>query len=228
MSLLSRITAVFRSQKLDQDLDEELHSHLEMRAEDNMSGGMSAEEARFDARRRFGNAARIKESTRAERILLWLESVLLDARFGLRMLRRTPGFTLVAVLTVALTIGATATVFTVINAVLLRPLPYKDADRLIGVAAFMPRQNSEITVSPEYDAFKTNSRVLEDAAAYSPMDYNVSGGGEAERLHCALTTASFLLLSAFIPSWGASSLPTKISRERPRLLSSVMRCGSGT
>src|SRR5437588_7541928 len=158
MSLFSRIRSVFRSYQLDQDLDEELRCHIEMLAEENMSAGMSAEEAQLEARRRFGNPALIKESTRAQRIVLWLESVLQDARFGLRMLRRTPGFTVVAVLTVALTIGATAAVFTVINSVLLRPLPYENPNRLIVIATFMPHENSEVTASPHYAAFKNNSR----------------------------------------------------------------------
>src|ERR1700756_5107770 len=118
MSIFNRFANLFRSSRLDHDLEEELRAHLEMRAPDNLSSGMSREDAELDARRRFGNKALIKESTRSERIVLWLESVLQDARFGLRTLRRTPGFTLVAVLTVALTIGATAAVFTVINSVL--------------------------------------------------------------------------------------------------------------
>src|SRR5215470_16355852 len=154
MSLFSRIASVFRTRDLDQELDDEMRSHLEMRAEDNVTAGMPVADAQLDARRRFGNAALIKESTRAERIVLWLETVLLDARFGLRMLRRTPGFTLVAVLTVALTIGATAAVFTVINSVLLRPLPYENPNRLLTIALFMPRANNEVTASPQYLAFK--------------------------------------------------------------------------
>jgi putative ABC transport system permease protein len=202
MSWFSRIASVFRSPRLDQDLDDELLAHLEMRAADNMSAGMSAEEARLDARRRFGNTARIKESTRAQRIVLWLETVLQDARFGLRTLRRTPGFTLVAILTVALTIGATAAVFTVINSVLLRPLPYQNPGRLLTIAIFMPRENDEVTASAHYAAFKTNSRILEDAGAYSAEDYNVSGVGEPERLHAALATASFFSTLGIHPALG--------------------------
>jgi len=202
MSIFSRISSVFRSHKLDQELDDELRSHLEMRAADNMSAGMSAEEAQLEARRRFGNPALIKESTRAQRIVLWLETVLQDARFGLRMLRRTPGFTLVAVLTVALTIGATAAVFTVVNSVLLRPLPYQNPDRLLTIAVFMPRSNDEVMATPQYVAFKTGSRILEDAGAYSPEDYNVSGTGEAERLHGVAATASFFTTLGIQPAIG--------------------------
>jgi len=177
MSIFSRIARVFRSQKLDQDLDDELRSHLEMRAADNMKAGMSAEEAQLEARRRFGNPALIKESTRAQRIVLWLESVLQDARFGMRVLRRSRGFTAVAVLTVALTIGATTAVFAVVQSVLLRPLPYGNPDRLITARIFMPLSNREIIVSPQYLVFKDDSSIFEDAGAYTWQDFNLSGAG---------------------------------------------------
>jgi len=202
MSLFSRITSLFRSRRVDQDIEDELRSHLEMRSQDNLSSGMSKEDAELDARRRFGNTALIKESTRAERIVLWLETVIQDVRFGLRTLRRSPGFTVVAVLTVALTIGATAAVFTVINSVLLRPLPYENPERLIVVATFMPRESSEVTASAQYVAFKTNSRVLEDAGAYSSEDYNVSGAGDPERLHGAVATSSFFTTLGIHPAMG--------------------------
>jgi putative ABC transport system permease protein len=202
MSWFSRIAATFRHNKEDHDLAEELRSHLEMRAQDNLSSGMAKEDAELDARRRFGNVALIKESTRAQRIVLWLETVLQDAHFGLRTLRRSPGFTLVAVLTVALTIGATAAVFTVINSVLLRPLPYGSPNRLIFIATFMPRDNSEVTASAQYVAFKSNSRVLEDAGAYSSEDYNVSGAGDPERLHSAVATSSFFSTLGIHPAMG--------------------------
>ncbi|HEV7674715.1 MAG TPA: ABC transporter permease [Candidatus Angelobacter sp.] len=202
MSLFSRVAATFRRNKKDDDLEEELRSHREMRARDNVNAGMSEQEADLDALRRFGNSASIQESTRSAHIVLWLETVLQDARFGLRMLSRTPGFTIVAVLTVALTIGATAAVFAVINSVLLRPLPYENPERLIVIATFMPRESSEVTASPHYVAFKTNSRILEDAGAYSPEDYNVSGAGEPERLHGVVATASFFSTLAVHPALG--------------------------
>jgi hypothetical protein len=182
MSLVSRIASVFRTRKLDEELDEELFSHMEMRVQDNMAAGMSAEEAQLDARRRFGNPAQIKESTRAQRMAVWLETVLQDARFGFRMLRRTPGFTLVAVLTVALTIGAATAVFTIVNSVLLRPLPYENSDRLIVIATFMPRSNEEITASAQYTAFKNNSRISRTAAR---------GADKREFLHDARGTAHY-------------------------------------
>jgi len=202
MSIFSRIARVFRSQKLDQDLDDELRSHMEMRAADNMKAGMSAEEAQLEARRRFGNPALIKESTRAQRIVLWLESVLQDARFGVRVLRRSRGFTAVAVLTVALTIGATTAVFAVVQSVLLRPLPYGNPDRLITARIFMPLSNREIIVSPQYLVFKDDSRIFEDASAYTWQDFNLSGAGEAERVHGAMTTASFFSTLGIKPNPG--------------------------
>ena len=90
MSLFSRITSLFRSQQVDQDIEDELRAHLEMRAKDNLSAGMSKEDAELDARRRFGNSGLIQERTRGEDILLRLETFLQDVRYGLRALHRSP------------------------------------------------------------------------------------------------------------------------------------------
>ena len=191
MSIFSRFTNLFRGSKLDRDLKDELRSHLEMRAADNIEAGMSEQEADLDARRRFGNSMLIQEHTRGTHILVWLESVLQDVRYGLRTLRRSPAFTMVAVLTMALTVGATAAVFTVVNSVLLRPLLYEHPDRLVTVATFMPRDNSEVTGSPTYTAWRANSRALEDAGAWFAEDFNFSGIGDPDRIPGAVTTASF-------------------------------------
>src|SRR5215831_6097468 len=138
MSLFRRFISVFYERKLEHDLDDELRSHLEMRIQDNIDEGMTEAEARLDALQRFGNATLIKERTRSARIMVPLETVLQDIRFGWRTLRRSPGFTIVALLTIAFSIAATTAVFTMVNAVLLRPLPYREPGKLVCSAVSIP------------------------------------------------------------------------------------------
>jgi putative ABC transport system permease protein len=202
MSLFSRFTNLFRSSKLDHKVEEELRSHLEMRAADNIDAGMNEQEADLDARRRFGNSMLIQEHTRRTRILVWLESILQDVSYGLRTLRRSPGFTIVAIGTMVLSIGATTAIFTLVESILLRPLPYPHANELVTIATFMPRQNSELTASPEYLAWREHSSTLEGAAAYDVENVNFSGAGEPDRLVGAYTTADFFSVLGIPPQLG--------------------------
>jgi putative ABC transport system permease protein len=117
--------------KRDADLERELRSDLELEEEEQREGGISGEEARYAALRAFGNPALIREQTRAVWSWSWLESLARDLRFSLRTLRRTPGFTVIAILVMGLGIGANVALFTVVHGVLLKPLPFQDPDRLV-------------------------------------------------------------------------------------------------
>lgn len=133
MSLLRRLRDTFRRDRLDADLDDEFRFHLERRVDDLQAQGYSAEEARREARRRFGNRAHLQESARDRDVLVWLQSLLQDLRFAARGLLRSPTFTGVAVLSLAFGIGVNAAIFTLVHSILIEKLPMADSARLVQV-----------------------------------------------------------------------------------------------
>src|SRR5205085_5151644 len=132
--LWHRMRAVFRRKLVETELDEELQFHLERQVEKYVQGGLSKEEAWRRARMEFGGVELAKEECRDARGVNFIESVLQDVRYGVRTLGKNPGFTAVAVLTLALGVGANTAVFTVVNGVLLRPMPFPEAERLVLVS----------------------------------------------------------------------------------------------
>jgi predicted permease len=197
-----------RKHMLD-DLDQDIREHIERETQDNIDRGMSPEEARFAALRKFGNVTRVLEETREVWTLVWLEQLAQDVRYGLRMLRKSPGFTIVAVLTLALGIGANTAIFSVINGVLLSPLPYKDPNQLV--------------VIKEHDSLPNVMDIQRQTRAFSqggginvePMDY--TGGTEPVQVRVGQIDAAFLETLGAQPMLGRIISPGEDVRGGPRL-----------
>ena len=124
---------MMRRKRMLRELDQDIREHLEVETQDNLDRGMSPEEARYAALRKFGNITRIKEETREVWSIAWLEQLLQDIRFGMRTLRRSPGLTLTAVMAIALGVGINVGIFSVLNGMALRLLPVPSAQELVSV-----------------------------------------------------------------------------------------------
>jgi putative ABC transport system permease protein len=179
--------------KRDHDLDDELRFHLEKQIQQNLARGMTPEEARYAALRSFGGVAQVQEACRDLRPLRWLHSLLQDLRYGWRVLRRSPALTAFAVLTLALGIGAATTIFSVFYAVLLRPLPFRDPDRIFSILeGHRRRPTGYIGVSPaELHQWRTHSRVLEDLTASTYSSVTLRLNGQTERFQALWVHANF-------------------------------------
>ncbi len=204
MSFIARLKGLLKRGRLDRELDEELRSHVEMRTADNVAAGMSPEAARFDAQKRFGNTTLLKEDTRAVDIIGWLDECARDFRYALRMLQRSPGFTAVAVLTLALGIGANTAIFSVINSVLLGPLPYHDPGGLVMVwESNSQHRNPHNTVSPpNFLDWQSRSTVFSSMAYIADVRNNLTGNGEPEEVVVQAVSANFFSLLGVNPILG--------------------------
>ncbi|HEY6401002.1 MAG TPA: ABC transporter permease, partial [Blastocatellia bacterium] len=193
----------------DRELDEEIRAHLEMETERNIADGMSPEEARLAARRSFGSVAIAKEDSRAMWGLRSLEILWQDLRYGARMLLKRPGFTAIAVVTLALGIGANTAIFSVVNAALLRQLPYEDADRLVVLYETNPQlERDELNVSyPNFIDWRAQNQSFERLAACLYSGMVLTGKDEPARLQIVAVSADFFEMLRVKPLRGRVFLP---------------------
>ncbi|MGH9849262.1 MAG: ADOP family duplicated permease [Blastocatellia bacterium] len=207
----------------DEELDAEIRSHLDEAIRDRIERGESPEQARVNALREFGNVGLVKEVTREMWGWASLERLGQDLRFGLRMLRKNPGFSLIAILTLALGIGANTAIFSVVNSVLLRPLPYSDPDRLAMLWTDDPRRgvHEEGTSFPNFEDWRNQSRSFADMAICTRgNDVNLTGGNGVERVSGERVSANFFPLLGVAPMLGRTiSLEDEQRRESVVVLS---------
>src|SRR5689334_9585976 len=182
---IQRLSGAWSGGRRDSDLAEELQLHIDMQTEDNVRSGMTPEDARREARLKFGAMESIKESYRDQRGAPLLEGIVADLRYAARQLRRTPGFTAAAVLTIALGIGANTAMFSVLDTVLWKPLPIPEPDRFVVLTRIAPSEeggrNKIAAASPaEFAYWQTQSNALEDVAAFLQTEFNYTGDDVAE------------------------------------------------
>jgi len=193
-----------RRERMMQDLERDIRNHIEMETQDNIERGMSPEEARYAAVRKFGNVTRVKEETREVWSFVWLEQFLQDMRYALRMLHKSPGFTAVAVLTLALGIGANTAIFSVIETILLRPLPYRNPDQLVRLYETQAAPGHYPLAGPDFLDWKAQNKTFTDIALFVGWghDMNLSGAGRPEHVVGTPTEANFFSVLGANPLLG--------------------------
>ena len=193
---------LFSTRRMEVDLDEEVRSHLAMLTEENIRAGMSAAEAQRAARIELGGIEQVKEEVREERIGNWVQSVVADCRYGLRILRKNPGFTAVVILTLALGIGATTAIFSVVYGVLLRPLPYRDPNRIMAVFEVTSKGRPSRLADPNFNDFRDQNRSFQAIAKYADNVVSVSGASQPTRTSVAAVSPDFLKVFGVQPVFG--------------------------
>jgi predicted permease len=206
---LVRLFGIFTRQRREREFAEELESHLAFHIEDNVRAGMSPEEARRRALIKLGGVTLTQERYREQRGLPMLETLIQDLRFGLRMLRKNPGFSLIAILTLALGIGANTAIFNVVNALLLKPLPYRNPEQLVWMAEVYSQPKIERVSVSHFFAWSTQSQTLAQLAAYEPDNLTLTGAGEPERLDVNRVSAQFFAVLGVQPLRDRNFLPAE-------------------
>lgn len=202
--LKTRTRSLFRREGVERELDRELQFHIDMLTEQHLAAGLSPEHARQAALRAFGGLERVKEDVRDTWLSRLVETLGQDVRYGARNLRRNPGFALVVILTMALGIGANTAIFSVVNGVLLRPLPYAHGDRLVVLHQSRPLARIEDTYFSQKEIvdYRTQAQSLDAVVEFHSMWFILLGRPEPERVSTGVVSASFFDVMGVTPLFG--------------------------
>jgi predicted permease len=226
--IIAQIRGLFANKRVEEDLAREVAAHLTLLADDFERRGMSREEAQLAARRAYGGVEQAKQAHRDERSLLWIEQSIQDLRYGLRTLSRSPGFTLTAVLTLALGIGACTAIFSLVNAVLLRSLPYGDPGRLVYLYTPNPQFKVPLEVfGPAYGDFydlKKENHSFQDMTAFGQSVFSLASQGAAQRASAARVDGDFFKTFQAAPDLGRAIGPAddQPGREKVAVISHAL------
>ena len=205
---IARFRGLFGRGRRARELDQELCAHLAMEEQDNLESGMPAEEAHYAALRRFGNVTLAQERSREMWGWCFHEKLSQDLHYGLRMVRRSPGFAAVAVLTLALGIGANTAIFSVVNAVILRPLPFQHPERLVRVLSVRLRDKAGEDASyPDFLDWRSQNHVFDRMGVFRTEGFTLTGRGQAVHLQGSIVSAEMFALLGVKPLLGRTFLP---------------------
>jgi predicted permease len=226
--IIAKLRGLVANKRAEEDLAREVASHLTLLADDFERRGMPPEEARLAARRAYGGVEQAKQAHRDERSLQWIEQTMQDLRYGLRTLSKSPGFTITAVLTLALGIGACTAIFSLVNAVLIRSLPYGDAGRLVYLYTPNPQFNVPVEVfGPAYADFydlKKESTSFQDMTAFDQSVFSLTTQGSAERVSTARVDGDFFSTFQASPQLGRAIAPSddQVGHEKVAVISHAL------
>jgi putative ABC transport system permease protein len=199
---MNPLKKLFQRPAIKREIDEELRFHIKQRTAENIAAGMAPEDAAREARRRFGNMQTVRQECRETRGASFGEAIIQDIRFGVRMLHKNPGFTTIAVLTLALGVGANTAIFSVVDAVLLRPLPYPDSGQLCWLCERGPDWSGGSISYPNFVDWRNQQSVFEEFGVYSGSSFTLTGKGEPVRLAGVLMSADVFAVLRTQPEIG--------------------------
>ncbi|MGB7922602.1 MAG: ABC transporter permease [Pyrinomonadaceae bacterium] len=205
--LIRGLRALFRRSMVEGELDEELRFHLEKEIEQNIERGMGHEDARRAALLSFGRVEQVKEECREVRGTRFIEELWQDVRYGVRMLVKKPGFTVVALLALCLGVGANTAIFSMVNAVLLRQLPFKNPDRLVWIWSVRQDSDSRPFTLPEFIDYRDQNQTLDQLAAFTTWNANLTDTGDPVRIQGTRVSANLFQLLGVEAVMGRTLLP---------------------